>query len=72
MFKFDSFNLRKCVFNFKESFSSEPPKSRPHKKYVIIAVSCILTVAMILIAILVGMYMFTEAQKDIVQVSDMY
>jgi hypothetical protein len=42
-------------------------KPRNTKKYVIIAVSGILAAAIILTAILVGMYMFTEAQKDIIQ-----
>jgi hypothetical protein len=42
-------------------------KTRNTKKYVIIAVSGILAVAIILTAILVGMYMFTEGQKEIIK-----
>lgn len=49
--------------------AGEPSKSRPYKKYVIIAVSGILAVAIILTAILVGMHLFTEAQRDIVRFS---
>lgn len=44
------------------------PKPRNTKKYVIIAVSTVLTVAIILAAILVGMHMFTQAQKDLIKV----
>lgn len=44
------------------------PKPRKTKKYAIIAVSAILTVGIILAAILVGMYMFTQAQKDLIKV----
>lgn len=43
------------------------PKPRNTKKYVIIGVSAILTVAIILAAILVGMYMFTQAEKDLIK-----
>lgn len=50
---------------FTETQAAAPP--RKTKKYVIIAVSGILAVAIILAAILVGMYMFTQAQKDIIQ-----
>lgn len=42
-------------------------KSRKTKKYVIIGVSAIATVAIILIAILVGMYLFNQAQKEIIK-----
>jgi uncharacterized protein YxeA len=50
---------------YTETQAAAPP--RKTKKYVIIAVSGILAVAIILAAILVGMYMFTKAQLDIVQ-----
>lgn len=60
------------MLNLKGGLAGEAPKPRPLKKYVIIAVSGILAVAIILTAILVGMYLFTDAQKDILQVSDMY
>lgn len=43
-------------------------KTRSYKKYAIIAISSIAAVAIILAAILVGMYLFTESQKDIVKV----
>ena len=59
------------VLNLKGIHGAETPKSRSYKKYVIIAVSGLLAVAIILTAILVGMHLFTEAQKDIVRVSDM-
>lgn len=59
------------MLNLKGRRAGDTSKPRPRKKYVIIAVSGILVVAIILAAILVGMYMFTEAQKDILQVSDM-
>lgn len=49
--------------------AGEAPKSRSYKKYAIIAVSGILAVAIILAAILVGMHLFTQAQKDIVKFS---
>ena len=58
------------VLNLKGIHDAEVQKSRPYKKYVIIAVSGVLAVAIILTAILVGMHLFTEAQKDIVRVSD--
>lgn len=45
---------------------AEAPR-RKTKKFVIIAVSGILAAAIILTAILVGMYIFTKAQMDIVQ-----
>lgn len=38
------------------------------KKYVIITLGIIATIVTVLIAILVGMHMFTEAQKEIVKV----
>jgi hypothetical protein len=47
--------------------AADVPKPRNTKKIVIIAVSAILSVAIILAAILVGMYMFTQAQKDIIK-----
>lgn len=50
---------------FTETQAAAPP--RKTKKYVIIAVSGILAIAIILTAILVGMYMFTKAQLEIVQ-----
>jgi hypothetical protein len=50
---------------FTETQAAAPP--RKTKKYVIIAVSGILAAVIILAAILVGMYMFTQAQKDIIQ-----
>jgi hypothetical protein len=50
---------------FTETEPAAPP--RKTKKYVIIAVSVVLAVGIILAAILVGMYMFTQAQKDIIQ-----
>ena len=58
------------VLNLKGIHESDAPKSRSYKKYVIIAVSGLLAVAIILTAILVGMHLFTEAQKYIVRVSD--
>ena len=58
------------VLNLKGIHGADAPKSRSYKKYVIIAVSAVLAVAIILTAILVGMHLFTEAQKDIVRVSD--
>lgn len=39
------------------------------RKHVLIAVSAVLIVAIILVAILVGMHMFSQAQKDIVKFS---
>jgi hypothetical protein len=51
---------------FTETQAVAPPP-RKTKKYVIIAVGGILTAVIILIAILVGMYMFTEAQKEIIE-----
>jgi hypothetical protein len=50
---------------FAESQTAAPP--RKTKKYVIIAVTVVLAVGIILAAILVGMYIFTQAQKDIIQ-----
>jgi uncharacterized protein YxeA len=47
--------------------AADVAKPRNTKKIVIIAVSAILSVAIILAAILVGMYMFTQAQKDILK-----
>lgn len=38
------------------------------KKYIIITLGITATIVAILIAILVGMHMFTEAQKEIVKV----
>ena len=35
--------------------------------YIIAAVSGVIVVALVLIAILVGMYLFTEAEKEIIQ-----
>ena len=58
------------VLNLKGIHDGDAPKSRSYKKYVIIAVSGLIAVAIILTAILVGMHLFTEAQKDIVRVSD--
>jgi len=47
--------------------AADVPKPRNMKKIVIIAVSAILAVAIILTAILVGMYLFTQGQKDILK-----
>lgn len=52
---------------FAETTSAASP--RKTKKYVIIAVSAVLSAAIVLAAILVGMYFFTEAQKEIVKYS---
>jgi len=46
-----------------------PPKSRPYRKYVIAAVIGVVVAAIVLTAILVGMYLFTEGQKDILKFS---
>src|SRR6218665_3559760 len=65
--------IKHCIYivlNLKGIHDADAPKSRSYKKYVIIAVSGLLAVAIILTAILVGMHLFTEAQKDIVRVSD--
>jgi len=48
--------------------SAVPPKSRPYRKYAIIAVTGVVVAAVILTAILVGMYLFTQGQKDILKV----
>jgi hypothetical protein len=45
------------------------PPSKSYRKYVIIAVTGIVVAAIILAAILVGMYFFTEAQKEILKFS---
>ena len=45
-----------------------PPKPRPYRKYAIIAVTGVVVAAVILTAILVGMYLFTQGQKDILKV----
>jgi len=45
-----------------------PPKSRPYRKYAIVAVTGVVVAAVILTAILVGMYLFTQGQKDILKV----
>jgi hypothetical protein len=49
--------------------SVDSSKPRPYRKYVIIAVTAVVVAAIILIAILVGMYLFTEGQKEILQFS---
>lgn len=46
-----------------------PPKTRNTKKIALFVVGGVVLVAIILIAILVGMYMFTKAQLDILQYS---
>lgn len=43
------------------------PKGGITKKHVLIAVSAVFVVAVILVAILVGMYMFSQSQKEIVK-----
>jgi len=43
-------------------------KSRPYRKYAFIAVTGVVAAAVILTAILVGMYLFTQGQKDILRV----
>lgn len=43
-------------------------KRRKYKKYAIIAGSAVLVVAIVLTAILVGLYFFSETQKDIIKV----
>jgi len=52
-----------------EMSTSAVAKTRSYKKYAIIAVCSIATIAIILAAILVGMYLFSESQKDIVKLS---
>lgn len=47
--------------------ASLPPKTHFTKKYLIIAVGGIVTVAIVLTAILVGMYLFTDAHKNILK-----
>ena len=51
-----------------------PQKSEKSRQrfYIIAAVSGVVVVALVLIAILVGMYMFTEAEKEIIQASCWY
>jgi len=49
--------------------SSERPARNSQKKYIIIAVSAVLTIGLIIAAILVGMHIFAEQQKAIVQFS---
>lgn len=46
-----------------------PPKPRSYRKYVIIAVTGIVVAAITLTAILVGMYFFTETEKEILKFS---
>lgn len=46
-----------------------PPKSHPYRKCVIIAVTGVVVAAVILTAILVGLYLFTEGQKEILKFS---
>ena len=48
--------------------AADVPKSRNVKKVVIIAVSAIASVVIVLTAILVGMYIFSEANKEIIKV----
>lgn len=48
--------------------AADVPKPRNIKKYVIIAVTSTLSVAVALTAILVGMYMFTQAEKELLKV----
>jgi hypothetical protein len=50
---------------FTETQPAAPP--RKTKKYVIVAGTVILAAAIILTAILVGIYIFTQAQKEIIQ-----
>ena len=48
--------------------AADVPKPRNVKKIVIIAVSAIASVVIVLTAILVGMYIFAEANKEIIKV----
>ena len=43
-------------------------KSRHYRQYIVIAVIAVVAAAVILTAILVGMHLFTNAQKDILKV----
>lgn len=49
--------------------ASTAPKTDKRRKYIIISVSIILAALIILAAILIGFYMFTEAQKELVKYS---
>lgn len=49
--------------------SSPEPRKRNTKKYLIIGGSVILLIAVVLIAILVGMYLFTKGQNDLLKYS---
>ena len=50
--------------------SAVPSKSRPYRKYAIFSVTGVVVIAVILTAILVGMYLFTQGQKDILKVQN--
>jgi hypothetical protein len=60
----DTANETPVVFT---QVAADVPKPRNVKKIVIIAVSAILSAAIILTAILVGMYLFTQGQKEILK-----
>jgi len=47
---------------------ADSPKTRTYRKYVIVAVTGVVVVAVILTAILVGMHLFTQGQEDILKV----
>ena len=53
-------------FSFQSS--SVEAAGKKSKRNIIIAVTGVVVVALVLTAILVGMYLFTEAEKDLLKV----